>query len=176
MTTNPADEKAVAELTDAMFTNGSGEEADRLMLVKDHPHRDLGGWCRGAIRDRVLALAARIRAEASGEVERERASKNGAYDERNRVVAVLASLFPSSLERHPDEDTTWENDWRWIVFVDLPTGQATWHIHDSHLPLFDHVTRFTGRKWDGHNTEAKYKRIEAMVRMTAIDAALKGDA
>lgn len=106
-------------------------------------------------------------AASRAEVERERASKDGAYDERNRLVAVLAALYPSSLERHPDEDTTWENDWRWIVFVDLPTGQATWHIHDSHLPLFDHVPRFAGRKWDGHNTEAKYKRIEAMAALAA---------
>ncbi len=106
-------------------------------------------------------------AASRAEVERERASKDGAYDERNRLVAVLAALYPSSLERHPDEDTTWESDWRWIVFVDLPTGQATWHIHDSHLPLFDHVPSFAGRKWDGHNTEAKYKRIEAMAALAA---------
>lgn len=161
-----ADEKAVAEC----FKCDS--ECFYSPETKTHHSR----FCPGNYRSQAFELAARIRAEAERETERERASKNGAYDERNRLVAVLASLFPSSLERHPDEDATWENDWRWIVFVDLPTGQATWHIHDSHLPLFDHVPRFVGRKWDGHNTEAKYKRIEAMTRMTAIDSALKGDA
>ena len=163
-----ADEKEVAE----WFKCDCGyDEASATCFDSGH---DLG--CKSRHSDVGTALAARIRADAERETERERASKNGAYDERNRLVAVLASLFPSSLERHPDEDATWENDWRWIVFVDLPTGQATWHIHDSHLPLFDHVPRFVGRKWDGHNTEAKYKRIEAMTRMTAIAAALKGDA
>lgn len=172
-----ADEKAVADvqvpLWDAINRYATTCGGD----PSQHVYGNTPRMTAVADTNRVIHnLAARIRAEAERETERERASKNGAYDERNRLVAVLASLFPSSLERHPDEDATWENDWRWIVFVDLPTGQATWHIHDSHLPLFDHVPRFVGRKWDGHNTEAKYKRIEAMTRMTAIDAALKGDA
>ena len=125
------------------------------------------GFVAGCESESAQSDIAHALAASRAEVERERASKDGAYDERNRLVAVLAALYPSSLERHPDEDTTWENDWRWIVFVDLPTGQATWHIHDSHLPLFDHVPRFAGRKWDGHNTEAKYKRIEAMAALAA---------
>lgn len=91
--------------------------------------------------------------------EGETASKDRAYTERNRLVALIASLYPSSLERHDDADKSWEDDWRWIVFIDLPTGQASWHIHDSHLPMFDHVQRFAGRKWDGHTTEEKYARI-----------------
>jgi hypothetical protein len=86
--------------------------------------------------------------------------KDGAYDERNRLVAALSRVFPSSLERHPEVDKTWEDDWRWIVFVDLPTGQASWHIHDSHLPLFSHLPRHQGREWDGHSTELKYQRLE----------------
>lgn len=85
--------------------------------------------------------------------------KNQAYAERNKLVAALSKLFPASLERHPDEDTTWEDDWRWIVFIELPTGQATWHIHDSELSLFDHLARNCGQKWDGHTTEEKYQRL-----------------
>lgn len=86
-------------------------------------------------------------------------AKDGAYDERNRLVAMLASLFPASLERHPDEDAEWENDWRWIVFIDLPTGQASWHIHDSQLSMFGHLKRMQGRKWDGHTNEQKWDRV-----------------
>jgi len=86
------------------------------------------------------------------------------YTERNRLVALLASLYPSSLERHPEEDETWEDDWRWIVFIDVPTGQASWHIHDSELCLFDHVVRFKGMQWDGHTTEQKYDRLENMYK------------
>jgi hypothetical protein len=91
-----------------------------------------------------------------------RSEKDTAYTERNALVAALSKLLPASLERHSEADVTWEDDWRWIVFVDLPTGQATWHIHDSELCAFDHLPRRTGRAWDGHSTPEKYTRLAAM--------------
>lgn len=87
------------------------------------------------------------------------AQKDGAYRERDLLVAHLSSLFPSSLERHPESDTEWEDDWRWIVFIDLPTGSVSWHIHDSELHEFDHLPQLDGREWDGHTTEEKYERL-----------------
>ena len=124
------------------------------------------------------------RAEAAeAEVVRLREQKDGAYAERDNLVCALSKLFPASLERHPDSDTTWEDDWRWIVFIDLPVRtyltygdqrngpgphfkdevkQATWHIHDSELAMFDHLPRFTGRVWDGHTTPEKYLRLSAL--------------
>lgn len=96
------------------------------------------------------------------EVAELKAEKDGAYKERDALVSALSNIFPSSLERHPDEDISWENDWRWIVFIDLPTGQATWHIHDSELSMFDHLKRFQGRVWDGHSTPEKYERLAAL--------------
>lgn len=109
---------------------------------------------RGLSRTAVPALVA--------EVRRLLDVKDGAYQERDQLVAALSKVFPASLERHPDTDIDWENDWRWIVFVDLPTGQATWHIHDSELSLFDHLKRDTRRKWDGHSTSEKYERLRAI--------------
>lgn len=85
-------------------------------------------------------------------------SKDNAYDERNRCVAALSKCFPSYLTRHDEADTEWENDWRWIVCIDLPTGQATWHIHDSDLPYFAHLDKGVN-KWDGHSTAEKYNRL-----------------
>lgn len=89
-----------------------------------------------------------------------RAERDGAYSERNQLVAAFSKLFPASLERHVGDP--WEDDWRWIVFIDLPTGQATWHIHDTELPRFDHLPRLAGRTWDGHTTEQKYDRLAAL--------------
>lgn len=88
--------------------------------------------------------------------------KNQAYSERNLLVAALSKVFPSSLERHSEEDSEWENDWRWIVFIDLPSGQASWHIHDSEYELFSHLPVKAGRVWDGHSTEEKYARLKAI--------------
>ena len=98
------------------------------------------------------------------ELEQLRADKAQAYSERNRLVAYLASLYPSCLERHP-ADEEWEDDWRWIVFIHHPAGQLSWHIHDSELERFSHVPRGIGNvKWDGHTTEEKYRRLESTIR------------
>lgn len=92
-----------------------------------------------------------------------RKQKDGAYQERDKLVAAISKFFPSHLCRHPESDTTWENDWRWIVCVHAPTGQMTWHIHDSEQKLFDHLLGTTVENhWDGHSTEEKYKRLEAL--------------
>jgi hypothetical protein len=90
-------------------------------------------------------------------------AKDLAYSERNKLVSLLSKLFPASLERHPEEDKTWEDDWRWIVFIQLPTGQVSWHIHDSELPLFDHLPREQGVKWDGHTNDEKWDRVSKFI-------------
>lgn len=94
-------------------------------------------------------------------------SKNNAYRERDALVCALSKLFPAHLARHPDTDLEWENDWRWIVFIELPTGQASWHIHDSEREMFNHL-EVGENNWDGHNNERKYKRLSAL-------ALLKGE-
>ena len=72
-------------------------------------------------------------------------------------------MFPARLERHPDSDTTWDDDWRWIVFIDLPTGQASWHINDSELDWFVHLKRYPDQNtWDGHTTTEKYARSHGL--------------
>ena len=82
------------------------------------------------------------------------------YAERDRLVCVLSKIFPSWLERHPERDKMWEDDWRWIVFIHFPTGQSSWHIHDSELGWFDHLKRESEQdSWDGHTTEEKYQRL-----------------
>lgn len=92
--------------------------------------------------------------------------KDAAYEERNRLVAALTKRFPAYLARHPEYDESWEDDWRWIVFVDLPTGQVSWHIHDSERHRFAHL-RVDANRWDGHTTEEKYQRLEALPVRTA---------
>lgn len=98
-------------------------------------------------------------------------AKDAAYAERNRLIALLAAIFPSSLE----PTTEPEEGWSWICFVDLPTGQATWHIPDGELRLFGHVSRTHGRVWDGHTTEQKYRRIADLAQgLTRLRATFEG--
>lgn len=85
-----------------------------------------------------------------------RARKDAAYEERNRVVAALASVFPAGIARTAIEG--WSEDWHGCVYIDLPTGQASWHYHDSHAHLFAHLPPYAGI-WDGHTTAEKYERL-----------------
>jgi hypothetical protein len=47
------DRDVVTRIVDSLFVNGQGDVAERLVLTSKHG-RDLGGWCRGAIVDRIL--------------------------------------------------------------------------------------------------------------------------
>lgn len=87
--------------------------------------------------------------------------KDNAYRERNHLVRVLTRLYDAHLSRHPDDDKDWENDWRWIVCVHTPAGQACWHIHDSEVSSFQHLN-VRPNDWDGHSTEEKYARLERL--------------
>lgn len=103
------------------------------------------------------------------------ARKDGAYSERNKCVVLITQMalamgMTAGIGRHPEEDADWEDDWMNIIFIDLPAGQISWHIHDSELPLFSFLPEYTG-KWDGHDTEEKYRRVlepklEAMPKST----------
>lgn len=127
-------------------------------IAAEKIHDDM--FTDGMPMDTAIATAI-IQSAIDAETDELEKVKDGAYLERNKLVAILCRLFPSSIERHPDEDTEWEDDWRWVVYIDLPTGQCSWHLHDSQLSMFDHVERLGGREWDGHTTEQKYDRCDA---------------
>jgi hypothetical protein len=86
-------------------------------------------------------------------------SKDGAYLERNQLVALLSKVFPAGKKKTAIEG--WSEDWHGCVYIDLPTGQASWHYHDSQAYLFDHLPQYKGA-WDGHSTDEKYARIAAI--------------
>lgn len=50
--------RALAErIADKLFTDGDGKVADRLVMV-DEQNRMGGGWCRGAVVDRIIDIFA----------------------------------------------------------------------------------------------------------------------
>lgn len=88
-----------------------------------------------------------------------RIDKDGAYRERNQIVSALSKLFPSWLGRHDENDKNWEREWLNIVYIQLPTGQVSWHIKDTEMDLFAHLELNLKKGWDGHTTEQKYERL-----------------
>jgi hypothetical protein len=94
--------------------------------------------------------------------------KDAAYAERNQCVALLVRMalalgWKAGVREHPAEDKDWEDDWRTVVFVDLPTGQVSWHFHDSEKHLLGGLPRYLGT-WDGHTTPEKYQRVNGALR------------
>jgi len=70
------------------------------------------------------------------------------YDSRNRFIMQALLLagacgYKTGIQRDKSED-----GWL-IVFIELPTGQVSWHIPE-----------FEG-EWDGHTTGQKYDRLHA---------------
>ena len=88
-------------------------------------------------------------------------SQQYVHQERNKLLSLLSALYPASLEKHQPENEA-ARGWSWLVIIDLPTGQCSWHIQDSELPYFDHLEQNAGRKWDGTEEEEKYQRIEEL--------------
>ncbi len=117
---------------------------------------------RGEALERELAEA-KARVEAAipqADIEMiAQVTTKAVYTERNRLVAALARLFPSGVARTsiPGWDITWEQ----CVYVDLPTGQVSWHFHDSEAYLFEGLPPYA-KPWDGHSTEEKYNRLAAL--------------
>jgi hypothetical protein len=89
-------------------------------------------------------------------IEELEASRDGAYLERNKLVGLLASLYPSGIKRTEIEG--WDPAWHNCVYIDFPWGQASWHYHDREAELFEHLPAYKGT-WDGHTTEQKYRLI-----------------
>jgi hypothetical protein len=93
--------------------------------------------------------------------------KDAAYLERNQVVAALAKCLPSGVARTAIDG--WSEDWHGCVYIDLPTGQVSWHYHDSQAHLFEGLPAYT-KPWDGHSTEEKYRRVAALQAQAILDA------
>lgn len=101
--------------------------------------------------------------------------KDGAYEERNRCVALVARmllLLGGQVAVTKTEIEGWSPEWHNCVYMWLPTGQVSWHFHDKHSPLFEGLPRAIA-KWDGHDTPKKYARVDAAYKTTEQQAKSK---
>ena len=91
----------------------------------------------------------------------EREATDNAYRERNQLVALLSTLFPSGKAKTAIEG--WDEAWHGCVYIDFPWGQASWHYHADDDWMFAHLPPYN-KAWDGHTTKAKYAAIAAAIR------------
>jgi hypothetical protein len=83
------------------------------------------------------------------------------YRERNQLVALLSTCFPSGKAKTAIEG--WDEAWHGCVYIDFPWGQASWHYHVDDGWMFEHLPPYEG-VWDGHSTEAKYAMIALAIK------------
>jgi hypothetical protein len=124
----------------------------------------------------MAAFDALAAAPADAQTRDLQAEKDAAYRERDRVVALVARMaislgWRAGLRSHePDPDPTWDEAWKNVVLIDLPSGQVSWHYHDSERPLFASLPPYPDH-WDGHDTAEKYRRVEAAAAQPPPDLA-----
>lgn len=93
------------------------------------------------------------------EANRQKGEKDQVYLERNHLVAALARLFPSGTKYTNIED--WNPEWHGCVYIDLPSGQISYHFHDSHTHLFAGLPPYQG-EYDGHSKDDVHRRLAAL--------------
>lgn len=81
------------------------------------------------------------------------------YEERAQLVAALSKHYHSYLCNPKDE--TPSEGFSKLVVIDLPTGQASWHLSDKDLKFFEHLAE-QENNWDGHTKKIKYERVNSL--------------
>lgn len=83
-------------------------------------------------------------------------SKDNAYRERNYVVAALARVFPSGIR--PTKIEGWDPEWENCVYIDLPTGQISYHYHLDDSDLFIRLPDYL-HPFDHHDKKTVHQRL-----------------
>lgn len=142
--------------------NALEAELAEVKRERDDARAEAQGWREQ--RDREYELRVAVVRELGDALREAVEAKNAAYAERNKLVALLARLYPSGIRRTAIEG--WEPEWHGCVYIDSPVGQLSWHYHDSEAHLFAGLPPYE-KDWDGHTTDEKYARIDALARHLA---------
>lgn len=90
---------------------------------------------------------------------------NALYHQRLILFAALCNTYDKEAwksRRHSDGELCFGGDW-FIVGIDTPDGQYTYHYKDEYWDLF-HIKEFeTGREWDGH-TDKDVTRVLSLIQ------------
>lgn len=135
-----------------MSATGHYREAARLAdLAMETPDSRVADECRQNAHLR-LALA------AAAWTDNIPASLDAAYRERAELVVYLTRCYPAVLSESDPAAPGW-----FVVYLDTPQGQMSWHIAPGDLGLFNHVRVVAPddprAQWDGHSAEEKYLRL-----------------
>lgn len=102
---------------------------------------------------------------------------DAAYRERAHLIAWLAALHPAVRAPAPDVD---DPGWQILYLYSSKHGwQMSWHIHPRDADLFTDVEQVPDddprAQWDGHTTDAKYRRMRTHVHVVHMNNRLGAD-
>lgn len=81
------------------------------------------------------------------------------YKERDMILVLLARLaIENGYTVGIGIDEEKPDIWKYVLYIDLPTGQVSWHILENELPWFSFVPGYE-KIWDGHSRKEKYLRL-----------------
>ena len=82
------------------------------------------------------------------------------YRERAQLAAAFAKLAQGHGHTAVVGTDPQEPDWP-VLYVNLPTGQVSWHFSPDDADLLDGFERVAPNPWDGHSVKEKYARLAA---------------
>lgn len=75
-----------------------------------------------------------------------------AYAERNALaVAFCKMALAAGWPAGKGFDTSMDGGWGWLVYVDTPSGQVSWHMHPDQAHLVQALPDYAGQ-WNGTYT------------------------
>lgn len=75
------------------------------------------------------------------------------------LVRLLTLTYPAVICAAVPSRFGFDRELDWFVYVDLPTGQVSWHIKNDFKGMFSHLMSLPISPWDGHGQEEKWDRI-----------------
>lgn len=87
------------------------------------------------------------------------------YHHRAILSSVVFNMFKAvawKSKKHDDEENNPMFDDMFIVGIQTPEGQATYHYHLDYWDLFDVVELEHAPKWDGHTPDEAISRIASL--------------
>jgi hypothetical protein len=152
------------------IATGARELAEEALRVRDGHVARLDALTQQHEDD--LAGADLVAAENARKTYREmknqrdeaRAERDAAYAERALIVAALAHSYrldPAG-RAWRGIDVNGETGFQTVCFIELPTGQVSWHFADADTHLLKGLPE-SDRPWDGHTTEEKHRRLNALL-------------
>ncbi len=122
------------------------EKAENISLIEQH--FSVGSFDGDCANVPISEIADLLRQTQENHIVQAHEKVNEAYTQRMMVVRMLALKSGCKFGLGKDDNEDWDDEWRNVVYIDLPEGQVSYHIAPHDMHLFNDFPVYEG-KWDG---------------------------